>query len=78
MDARSIPGSIAVDPDDLDRSLAQIARDREVVVYCACPNEVTAARIAVQLQKSGIARVRLLTGGIDAWEAAPEQRRARG
>ncbi len=78
LDARSIPGSIAVDPDDLDRALAEIDRDREVVVYCACPNEVTAARIAVQLQKRGIARVRPLTGGIDAWEAAQQVRRGDG
>ncbi len=74
LDARTIPGSIAVDLDDLDRALAEIARDREVIVYCACPNEVTAARVATQLQKRGIARVRPLTGGIDAWEATQARR----
>lgn len=77
MDTRSIPGSVPVDLDDLDRALAAIPRDREIVVYCACPNEVTAARIALQLQKRGIARVRPLTGGIDAWEMADPGVRAR-
>jgi len=38
------------------------------------PNEVTAARVATQLQKRGIARVRPLTGGIDAWEATQARR----
>jgi len=70
LDARSIPGSIAVDPDDLDHALAQTTREREVVVYCACPNEVTAAKIALQLRKRGVTRVRPLSGGIDAWDAA--------
>lgn len=72
LDLRSIPGSIVVDPDDLDRALEAIPRDREVVVYCACPNEATAARIALQLQKRGLGRIRPLAGGIDAWEALLE------
>jgi membrane protein DedA with SNARE-associated domain/rhodanese-related sulfurtransferase len=42
----------------------------EVVVYCACPNDVSAARVALQLKKSGFARVRPLRGGIEAWRAA--------
>ena len=42
----------------------------EVVVYCACPNEVSAARIALQLKKAGFTRVRPLRGGIEAWLAA--------
>jgi rhodanese-related sulfurtransferase len=44
--------------------------DREVVVYCACPNEASAAVIAKRLQKAGIKRVHPLLGGIDAWRAA--------
>jgi rhodanese-related sulfurtransferase len=44
--------------------------DRDVVVYCACPNEVSAARVARQLKAAGFRRVRPLTGGIDAWRAA--------
>lgn len=74
MDARSIPGSIAFDADDLDRVLAAIPPEREVVVYCACPNDATAAHIAQQLHERGIRRVRPLAGGIDAWEAAATRR----
>ena len=42
----------------------------EVVVYCACPNEATAARIAKQLIAMGFHPVRPLAGGIHAWRAA--------
>lgn len=39
----------------------------EVVVYCDCPNEASAARIAGQLKQLGFARVRPLAGGLEAW-----------
>jgi membrane protein DedA with SNARE-associated domain/rhodanese-related sulfurtransferase len=42
----------------------------EAVVYCACPNEATAARIAKQLITMGFHPVRPLAGGIHAWRAA--------
>ena len=42
----------------------------EVVVYCNCPNEVSAAMVAKSLAARGFARVRPLGGGLDAWVAA--------
>jgi len=44
--------------------------DREVVVYCACPHEATAAKVAMQLRSHGLRRVRPLVGGMDAWAMA--------
>jgi rhodanese-related sulfurtransferase len=41
----------------------------EVVVYCDCPNEVSAAKVAQQLKQLGFRRVRPLTGGMSAWLA---------
>ncbi|MEX8195267.1 rhodanese-like domain-containing protein [Comamonas guangdongensis] len=41
-----------------------------LVVYCDCPNEVSAARVAKQLQRAGFSNVRPLVGGLSAWEAA--------
>lgn len=41
-----------------------------LVVYCDCPNEVSAARVAKQLQRAGFTNVRPLVGGLTAWEAA--------
>jgi membrane protein DedA with SNARE-associated domain/rhodanese-related sulfurtransferase len=70
LDGRRIPGARAVDLDALERTLADIPRDRDVVVYCACPNDATAAKVALQLRARGLRRVRPLAGGIDAWASA--------
>ncbi len=48
----------------------ELPQDTEVVVYCACPNEVSAALVARQLQRAGFRQVRPLHGGIEAWIAA--------
>ncbi|MBK9116717.1 MAG: VTT domain-containing protein [Betaproteobacteria bacterium] len=65
-----IPGAITVDPNNMRVDLLAIEPDSEVVVYCACPNEYTAAKIAKVLVEHGFKRVRPLLGGIDAWIAA--------
>lgn len=70
LDGRLVPGALPVDPDDAERALAGIPRDREVVVYCACPNEASAAQVALRLHARGFRRVRPLAGGLDAWESA--------
>lgn len=67
LDGRRIPGARPVDLDNLDRTLADIPRDRDVVVYCACPNEASAVKVAMLLRDRGIRNVRPLAGGIDAW-----------
>jgi rhodanese-related sulfurtransferase len=61
-----IPGAIRISMDELGKS-ADIPRDRDIIVYCACPNEVSAARVALKLRQKGFTRVRPLKGGIDAW-----------
>jgi membrane protein DedA with SNARE-associated domain/rhodanese-related sulfurtransferase len=70
LDGRRIPGAVHVDLDALDATLEGIPRDRDVVVYCACPNEVTAVKVAMQLRDRGIRKVRPLRGGVDAWVLA--------
>ena len=70
LDGRRIPGARPVDLDDLEFSLGEIPRDREVVVYCSCPNEASAVKVALLLRERGIRRVRPLAGGIDAWVVA--------
>jgi len=66
-DPALIPGAIHTNLDDIKSGNHQLPRDREIVVYCSCPNEVTAARVSLLLQKSGFKNVRPLLGGIDAW-----------
>jgi membrane protein DedA with SNARE-associated domain/rhodanese-related sulfurtransferase len=67
LDGRSIPGAQPLDLERLEEALVKIPRHREVVVYCACPNDATAFTTAMLLRKRGIRRVRPLAGGIDAW-----------
>ena len=66
-----IPGAIAVDNhrlgDAQSDALPGLRPDGEVIVYCACPNEASAALIAKQLISRGYVHVRPLAGGIDAW-----------
>lgn len=64
-----VPGAIRISMDEIGKSYADIPHDREIVVYCACPNEVSAARVALKLRQKGFTRVRPLQGGIDAWRA---------
>jgi membrane protein DedA with SNARE-associated domain/rhodanese-related sulfurtransferase len=62
-----IPGARPVDMTDIAASIAGVPTDGEIVVYCACPNEVSAVKVAEQLKRVGFKRVRPLHGGIDAW-----------
>lgn len=58
-----IPGSVWVtDVEQLSLGVYE-----QVVVYCDCPNDATAALVAKQLHAKGVAHVRPLAGGLDAW-----------
>jgi len=65
-----IPGAVTVDPANMTFDLIAVEPQSEVVVYCACPNEATAVKVAKALLQHGFKRVRPLHGGIDAWIAA--------
>ncbi|MDE3224150.1 MAG: DedA family protein/thiosulfate sulfurtransferase GlpE [Nitrospirota bacterium] len=67
IDPHMIPGAWHMPMEELERRHHEIPRDRDIVLYCACPNEVTSARTALMLKRKGITRVRPLEGGIDAW-----------
>ena len=67
-DPRVLPGAIRLTPDKLVESSDAIPRDRDIVLYCTCPSEATAAKMAMNLRKLGIYRVRPLRGGFDTWK----------
>jgi membrane protein DedA with SNARE-associated domain/rhodanese-related sulfurtransferase len=69
-DARQIPGAVAVDLNNPDFKMTAARADSEIVVYCACPNEASAAKVARLLMERGFIRVRPLAGGLDAWAEA--------
>jgi membrane protein DedA with SNARE-associated domain/rhodanese-related sulfurtransferase len=68
-----IPSSKAVQRDHIDDGLNDVLKsispETEIIVYCTCPNEVSAAKVAKMLMLRGFAHVRPLEGGLDAWVA---------
>jgi membrane protein DedA with SNARE-associated domain/rhodanese-related sulfurtransferase len=73
LDPFVIPGSEFADERRLDDIIARYAPDRKVVIYCSCPNEISAAWMAKQLGEAGFSDVLPLRGGLDAWRAAGRQ-----
>lgn len=67
-DPFTLPGARHLSPDALAAHQEEIPRDRDVVLYCTCPSEATAAKMALTLRKMGIERVRPLRGGFDEWK----------
>jgi membrane protein DedA with SNARE-associated domain/rhodanese-related sulfurtransferase len=64
----TLPGARHYSPDSLAERHNEIPRDRDVVLYCTCPSEATAAKTAMTLHRLGIDRVRPLRGGYDEWK----------
>jgi rhodanese-related sulfurtransferase len=67
LDPDAIPGALNLMLEEIEHRHHEIPRDRDIVLYCTCPNEVSSARTALLLKKKGIHRVRPLEGGLDAW-----------
>jgi membrane protein DedA with SNARE-associated domain/rhodanese-related sulfurtransferase len=66
-DPALIRGALHMTMDEIEHRQQELPRDRDIILYCSCPNEVSSARIALRLQRRGFSRVRPLQGGIDAW-----------
>ena len=68
-----IPGAINIDYTQVLAQAAQFAGEkRTIVAYCACANEMTAARAAVDLAAKGIPGAKALKGGWDEWVSRGE------
>ncbi len=48
--------------------MPDIDAETPIVVFCACPNEVSAALVALRLQAAGYHNTYALLGGFDAWQ----------
>ncbi|MFC5476260.1 DedA family protein/thiosulfate sulfurtransferase GlpE [Paraherbaspirillum soli] len=73
LEPRRIPGALPVDlgrMDELNAYIGHLPSDREIILYCTCPNEISAAKVAKMLMDRGYTRVRPLQGGLEAWAAA--------
>jgi membrane protein DedA with SNARE-associated domain/rhodanese-related sulfurtransferase len=67
LDPSIISGAIHLGLDEVANCHHEFPHDRDIIVYCSCPNEVTSARVALLLHRKGFTRVRPLKGGIEAW-----------
>jgi membrane protein DedA with SNARE-associated domain/rhodanese-related sulfurtransferase len=66
----TIPGSVGASTSELESVRQAFPRDAEIVVYCSCPNEASAAHAARHLKQAGFKKIRPLLGGIEAWALA--------
>ena len=69
LEPRWIPGALHISLPDVGLHLADLPRNRDIILYCTCPSEASAARVARILMNHGFKRVRPLHGGLDAWVA---------
>jgi membrane protein DedA with SNARE-associated domain/rhodanese-related sulfurtransferase len=70
LEPRQVPGALSITIATVGEELKHLPRDKEIVLYCTCPNEASAAQVARVLMNHGFRRVRPLHGGLDAWIAA--------
>jgi membrane protein DedA with SNARE-associated domain/rhodanese-related sulfurtransferase len=66
-DHDTIPGSVRLSVAELVSDASGVPRDREIILFCSCPNETSSAKLAILLRSKGITRVRPLRGGSGAW-----------
>jgi membrane protein DedA with SNARE-associated domain/rhodanese-related sulfurtransferase len=67
MEPRHIPGALHLPLQGFESHVAELPRDREIILYCNCPNEASAAQVAKLLMNAGFVKVRPLLGGLEAW-----------
>ncbi|TMH31832.1 MAG: sulfurtransferase [Betaproteobacteria bacterium] len=67
MEPRYIPGAVHLPMHGFESHIQELPRDRDIILYCSCPNEASAASVAKMLINNGFVRVRPLLGGLDAW-----------
>ena len=72
--AGRIPGAVNVDYTQMTKMGKKFTGEsRTLVTYCACANEMTAARAAVDLAGLGIPGAKALVGGWDEWVRRGEE-----
>ena len=64
-----IKGSIRLEPNALTEQMERLPAGHEIVLYCTCFREATAAKVARELAKKGIPSV-VIQGGLTAWKKA--------
>ena len=66
----AVPGALLFNGGELSAEMINLDKSRPIIVYCSCPNDVTAAHVAKSLIGQGYPHARPLHGGLEAWNAA--------
>jgi membrane protein DedA with SNARE-associated domain/rhodanese-related sulfurtransferase len=64
-----IPGSIRIEPNNLNAEIKTFPRDKDMYLYCTCRSEVTSASVAHLLRNQGFDAF-VIVGGLAAWRKA--------
>ena len=64
-----IPGALHMPFDELPLRHDELPRNREIVLYCGCPEDAASVQGTILLRKKGFIGVWPLAGGIEAWRA---------
>lgn len=67
LDPFAIPGAQFADERHVEDIVGRYPVTQKFVVYCSCPNEVSAALMAKRLHDAGFVDALALRGGLDAW-----------
>ena len=65
----TLPGALIRPPDDLILRYAELPVDRDIILYCSCPNDGASGKATLELRKLGYGNVKTLAGGLPAWVA---------
>ena len=65
----TIPGALHMDAAELEEAHEVIPHNREIVLFCSCPHEATAASLALLLRSKGITKIRPLAEGYEGWRS---------
>lgn len=60
----------AIPLEELQSQEDNLSRHRELIFYCACPNDESSTQLAEEYQERGFDNAKVLRGGVDAWKKA--------
>jgi len=64
-----IPGSVRIEPNNLNAEIKIFPRNRDMYLYCTCRSEATSASVAHLLREQGF-NAFVIVGGLAAWRRA--------
>ena len=67
----AIPGAVRADPSKIrHKTRIVVPEGVDLVLYCNSKNNFVTARVAASMRKTGVPRILILEGGLEAWKAA--------